>query len=73
MQASEAAKLPEEWGEKPCNHDHIEKEYYLGAHTGEYVCITCGRNFTSMEKAERDRQRQRDQNPDASGPDANSQ
>jgi hypothetical protein len=73
MQASEAAKLPEEWGEKSCNHDHIEKEYYLGADTGDYVCMTCGRNFTSMEKAERDRQRQRDQNPHVSGPDANSQ
>ena len=70
MQVSEVAKLREEWGEKPCNHDHIEKEYYLGAHTGDYVCTTCGRDLTATEKAEHDRQRQREHNPDVSETDA---
>jgi len=61
MQTREAAERREEWGEKPCNHDHVEREYYLGAHTGDYVCTTCGRDFTSMEEVERDRKRQREQ------------
>lgn len=24
-----------------CDHSY-EKEYYLGSHTGDYVCIKCG-------------------------------
>lgn len=45
MQNSAARELREEWevkGNKPCTHPHIEKEYYLGAQTGDYVCTTCG-------------------------------
>ncbi|OHB62729.1 MAG: hypothetical protein A2Y76_10245 [Planctomycetes bacterium RBG_13_60_9] len=59
MQTHEAAKRREEWGEKPCSHDHIEKEYYLGAHTGDYVCTTCGQDFSSTEKARLDQEKQR--------------
>lgn len=55
MQAKEAEELRKEWGEKPCSHDHVEREYYLGAHTGDYVCTTCGRDFTSLESVERER------------------
>jgi len=64
MQTHEATKRREEWGEEPCSHDHIEKEYYLGAHTGDYVCTTCGQNFTSVEKAEHDRRKQDQANAD---------
>jgi hypothetical protein len=27
---------------KPCNHPHLEKEYILGASTGDYICTQCG-------------------------------
>lgn len=70
MQANEAEELRKEWDEKPCNHDHVESEYYLGAHTGDYVCTTCGRDFTSMEEIERDRKRQRQEEPTMNGSDA---
>jgi hypothetical protein len=59
MKADEAAELRENWGDKPCNHDHVEKEYYLGAQTGDYVCTTCGRDFTSISAVEHDRQEAR--------------
>jgi len=42
MQAKEALRLKREWGDKPCNHPVIEKEYDLGSDTGDYVCTTCG-------------------------------
>ena len=42
MQAKRAAQLREAWGNKICNHPHLEKEYELGAATGDYVCTTCG-------------------------------
>ena len=64
MQADEVAELRENWGEKPCNHDHVEKEYYLGAQTGDYVCTTCGRDFTSMSAVERDRQKRHKEKSD---------
>jgi hypothetical protein len=45
MQMSEAAKLQEAWGDKPCNHPSSEREYYLGSHTGDDVCTQCGRSL----------------------------
>lgn len=42
MQMSEAAKLRKAWGEKPCSHSSVEKEYSLGTATGDYVCTSCG-------------------------------
>ena len=33
------------WGDKPCDHPTLDKEYYLGAQTGDYVCETCGACF----------------------------
>ena len=26
----------------PCRHLHLRKEYYLGAQTGDYICLDCG-------------------------------
>lgn len=49
MQLSEAKRLREEWGDKPCSHPHLVKEYYLGSHTEDYVCTTCGRSFHRSE------------------------
>jgi len=31
-------------GKRRCNHPSIEREYYLGSNTGDYVCSTCGAN-----------------------------
>jgi hypothetical protein len=42
MQNSKANRLQKAWGDKPCDHPHVEKEYYLGAATGDYVCTRCG-------------------------------
>lgn len=43
MQHSDAKRLEEKWAGKPCKHSDIEKEYYLGTQTGDYVCSNCGR------------------------------
>lgn len=47
MQNSEANRLQEEWerkGNPPCDHPTIDKEYYLGSATGDYVCTVCGKS-----------------------------
>jgi hypothetical protein len=44
----EASRLRNAWEEKgnpPCAHDELEKEYYLGAATGDYICTRCGQSF----------------------------
>jgi hypothetical protein len=55
MQFKEANRLRDEWGSKPCNHPGIEKEYYWGAQTGDYVCTTCGKAFSSHQEWESSR------------------
>ncbi|WP_430476804.1 hypothetical protein [Bacillus cereus] len=45
MQYKEGAELRAKWkeeGDKPCSHPYTEKEYNLGAQTGDRVCTTCG-------------------------------
>nr|AKN36100.1 hypothetical protein [Vibrio tasmaniensis]AKN40821.1 hypothetical protein [Vibrio sp. 1F_189] len=42
MQMNEAAKLRVKWGNKPCSHPNIDKEFYEGSPTGDYVCTQCG-------------------------------
>jgi hypothetical protein len=45
VQYNEAAELRRKWKEKGntlCTHPDIEREYYLGSDTGDYVCTTCG-------------------------------
>ncbi len=42
MQDTKAAELRKNWGDEPCDHPHLEKEYHLGMDTGDYVCTTCG-------------------------------
>lgn len=49
MQYDEAAQLRKNWGDKPCSHPTTEKEYYLGASTGDRVCTTCGFTATSED------------------------
>lgn len=43
MQMNKAGALREKWGDKPCDHPSLDKEYELGAATGDYVCTTCGK------------------------------
>ena len=31
---------------KECKHENIEKEYYLGTQTGDYICTDCGTTFS---------------------------
>lgn len=50
MQHDKAKYLREDWGDKPCEHPSFEKEYYLGADTSDFVCSTCGAEFTREEK-----------------------
>lgn len=52
MQTDEAAHLRAVWGNKPCDHPSFDREYYLGAHTGDYVCEQCGRDFSPAEAHE---------------------
>lgn len=47
---SEAKELREKWKAKlvtnpnlTCNHPKLLKEYYLGAHTEDLICATCGK------------------------------
>lgn len=49
MQAEKAAALRQSWGDKPCDHPGFDKEYYLGAQSGDYVCVQCGKNFFEEE------------------------
>ncbi len=42
MQSEEAARRRKEWGDEPCPHPSLEKEYMGGMATGDYVCTTCG-------------------------------
>lgn len=42
MQMRDAAALRQRWGDKPCEHPRLDKEYHLGSATGDYVCTTCG-------------------------------
>ena len=52
MQKKRATALQQAWGDKPCAHPALAKEYDLGARTGNYVCTQCGVTMTFREKAE---------------------
>ncbi len=54
-----AQKLIDTWGEKPCSHPRLEKEYYSGAFLINYVCIQCGKEFTIAQKLEMDELRKK--------------
>ena len=43
MQTEDAEDLREKWGNKQCEHPSLEKEYYLGSATGDYICVVCGK------------------------------
>jgi hypothetical protein len=43
MQSKEARDLRMKWGNKPCDHPHVDREYDRQFHTGDEVCTQCGR------------------------------
>lgn len=55
MQFEKANRLRDEWGDKPCSHPSTEKEYYLGADTGDRVCSQCGRVVDESEDDKNDK------------------
>jgi hypothetical protein len=56
MQMTKVRELRKEWGNKPCDHPDYDREYYLGSHTGDYVCTTCGRVMDDDVVAERQKE-----------------
>ena len=57
MQERKASELRAKWGNKPCSHPELSKEYHRGAATGDYVCTICGecgfgRDWVKLEKNE---------------------
>ena len=52
MQAKKAAALREAWGEKPCEHPALAKEYASGVRTGDYVGTQCGAKLTFRQRTE---------------------
>jgi hypothetical protein len=61
MEYAVVQKQKEAWGDKPCDHPHIEKEYYVGAFLINYVCTQCGKEFSIPEKLEMDLTRKNSQ------------
>jgi transposase-like protein len=59
MEYIDAQKIKAAWGEKPCDHPHLEKEYYSGAFLTNYVCTLCGKEFTIPQKMELYEQRKK--------------
>lgn len=57
---SDATTLRKRWeeeGNKLCEHPDITKEYYLGAHTMDYVCTVCGEEFSLAQKSDIEQKR----------------
>lgn len=52
MEYFETQALKETWGQKPCDHPHLEKVYYAGAFLINYACTQCGKEFTIAQKME---------------------
>jgi hypothetical protein len=54
MEYNAVQNVKETWGNKPCNHPTLEKEFYVGAFLINWVCTQCGKEFTIAEKLEMD-------------------
>lgn len=51
MQLEEAIRLRRR-NQKDCSHPDIEKEYYLGGQTGDFVFTQCGKNYFGRDEWE---------------------
>jgi MinD superfamily P-loop ATPase len=58
MQMRDAEQLRTRWGNKPCTHPMLAKEYDRSIQTGDFRCTTCGECFSS-EQAEAIRQQRK--------------
>ena len=58
MQFKDAQILKKEWGNKPCSHPEITKEYVLGTSTGDYVCTTCGTTYPNRNDFKKDNKKE---------------
>lgn len=54
-----AQKVKDEWGNKPCEHPHLEREYYGGAFLINWICTQCGKEFTIAQKMEMDQDKKK--------------
>ena len=52
MRTQRAEELRNEWGNKPCSHPHLEKEYFQGMPTGAFVCTKCGQARSGLAEKE---------------------
>ena len=52
MKKKRAMELQAAWGDKPCPHPTLAKEYDLGARTGNFICTQCGKVLSFRERAE---------------------
>ena len=52
MQKKRATALRKEWGDAPCLHPTLTREYDLGERTGNYRCTQCGAALTFRERAD---------------------
>jgi hypothetical protein len=43
IQMKDVDDLKKRWGDKPCNHPRLLKEYHMSMATGDYVCAQCGK------------------------------
>lgn len=60
MEYYESLKIREKWGNKPCDHEHLEKLYYAGAFLTVYACSNCAMEFTIAQKLEMDENKKRE-------------
>lgn len=51
MQRKRAAALRSEWGDRPCDHPALAREYDEGVRTGNYLCTRCGATISFRERA----------------------
>ena len=52
MQRKKAIALQQAWGDRPCDHPDLAREYDAeGERTGNYVCTQCGAILTFRERA----------------------
>lgn len=52
MEYFKAKKLRENWGETPCDHPKLEREFYGDTYTLDYVCTQCGKELNLLETFE---------------------
>ncbi|MFZ7134136.1 MAG: hypothetical protein ACOWWR_17465 [Eubacteriales bacterium] len=60
MQNKDAIELRKRWlakGNPPCDHPELEREYFLGADSGDYVCLICGESGWGSDWPKKEREK----------------